>query len=75
MMRQELDVRISHLGSPPGLHFLPQLRTRGRRCNHITFVQVHTASLAWAPFNAGCDEPRAFSSRVLGHDTMWFNQT
>jgi hypothetical protein len=34
----------------------------------MTFVQVHTASLAWAPFNAGSDELAAISSRVLGHD-------
>jgi hypothetical protein len=38
---------------------------RGGRSNHITFVQVHTASLAWAPFNSGCDEPGAISSREL----------
>jgi hypothetical protein len=56
-MGQVLDVRISHLRSFPGLHFLSHPHTRGRRCNHITFVQVYTASLAWAPFNAGCDEP------------------
>jgi hypothetical protein len=43
-----------------GLYFPHHLRTRDRRGDHITFVQVHTASLAWAPFNAGCDEPEAF---------------
>ena len=32
-------------------------------------MQVHTASLALAPFNAGCDEPGAFSSRVFRYDT------
>jgi biotin synthase len=42
---------------------------RGGRCNHITFVQVHIASLALAPFNAGCDEPGPFSSRVFRYDT------
>ena len=63
-MGQVLDVRISHLRPFPGLHFLPDLHTRRRR-NHITFVQVRTASLAWAPFNAGCDEsPGAFVPRA-----------
>jgi hypothetical protein len=32
-------------------------------------VRVHIASLALAPFNAGCDEPGAFSSRVFRYDT------
>ena len=36
-----------------------------RRADHMTFVQVHTASLAWAPFNAGCEKPR---SRMRGQD-------
>jgi hypothetical protein len=48
---------------------------RDRRRNQITFVQVHTASLAWAPFNAGCDEPGALSSRATGHDTAVIQQT
>jgi hypothetical protein len=26
------------------------------RLDHMTFVQVHTASLAWAPFIAGCEK-------------------
>jgi hypothetical protein len=68
-MRQVLDVRISHLGSLPGCTFYPDCIPAAAACNHITFVQVHTASLAWAPFNAGCDEPGVVSSRVLGDDT------
>jgi hypothetical protein len=53
----------------PGLYSRTLGVPRGGRCNHITFVQVHIASLALAPFNAGCDEPGAFSSRVFRYDT------
>ena len=61
-MGQVLDVWISHLRSLPGASSSrPICVPRGGRCNHITFVQLRTASLAWAPFNAGCDE--------LGPDT------
>ena len=49
----------------PGLYFRAIGVPRGGRCNHITFVQVHTASLALAPINAGCDEPGDVLSRVL----------
>jgi biotin synthase len=57
MVCHVLDVRINQLSSHPGGSIY---RTsgipRGARCNHVTFVQVHTASLALAPFSAGCDE-------------------
>jgi hypothetical protein len=39
-----------------------------RRADHMTFVQVHTASLAWAPFNAGCEKPGSAASRMRGQD-------
>ena len=66
MVCDVLDVRIGQLRSLPRGSNFPHLGVpRGGRCNHITFVQVHTASLAWAPFNAGCDEPRgAFVPRA-----------
>lgn len=47
----------------------PDLGTRDGRCNHITFVQVHTASLAWAPFTEAATRSGGFSVRVLGPDT------
>jgi hypothetical protein len=66
MVCDVLDVRIGQLRSlPRGSGSRTFGVPRGGRCNHITFVQVHTASLALAPFNAGCDEPGALSSRVL----------
>ena len=54
--------------TPGALVAYPYQVPSRRRADHMTFVQVHTASLAWAPFNAGCDEPGALRSRVLGHD-------
>ena len=39
-----------------------------RRADHMTFVQVHIASLAWAPFNAGCEKPESATSRTRGQD-------
>jgi hypothetical protein len=74
-MGQVLDVLISHLHSFRGLYLVTHSGTRGGRCNHITFVQVHIASLAWAPFNAGRDQPGARPSRVLAHDVDVVQQT
>lgn len=74
-MAQVLDVLISHLTFISGALRCTHPGTRGGRCNHITFVQVHTASLAWAPFNAGSDEPGARPYRVLAHDVDVVQQT
>ena len=51
------DVCTSQLRSPRGSVAYPGRVPSDRRIDHITFVQVHTASLAWAPFNAGCEKP------------------
>jgi hypothetical protein len=37
-------------------------------------VQVHTASLAWAPFNAGRDEPGARRTACSHTTWTWFNR-
>jgi hypothetical protein len=60
-----LDVRISQLRS----HFRGFAShtvgvPRGGPCNHITFVQVHIASLALAPFSAGRDGLGVLAPRV-----------
>jgi len=56
-MGEVLDVRLSQLCSLPEAGFPSSVRTRDGCCNHIEFVQVRDASLAWARFSAGCDAP------------------
>ena len=60
MMGDVLDVCVRQSTSlPGGSRTHPDWVPIGGRGDHMTFVQVHPASLAWAPFNAGCDEPGA----------------
>ena len=56
-MSRVFDVCTSQLRSPRGCVAHPNRVPSRRRADHMTFVQVHTASLAWAPFNAGCENP------------------
>jgi hypothetical protein len=57
MVGDVFDVCTTQLRSPLGLCCLPLSGTQSRPRDHMTFVQVHTASLAWARFNAGCESP------------------
>ena len=68
-MSDVFDVCTSQLRSPPrGSVADPNRVPSRRRVDHMTFVQVHTASLAWAPFNAGCEKPGSAASRMRGQD-------
>jgi hypothetical protein len=63
------EVCTTQLGSPPGARLATPIEVPSRRrADHMTFVQVHTASLAWAPFNAGCEKPGSAASRMRGQD-------
>jgi len=68
MVSGVFDVWTTHLRSPLGSVGYPYQVPSRRRADHMTFVQVHTASLAWAPFNAGCEKPGSAASRMRGQD-------
>ena len=55
VMSHVLDMRTTQFGHPQRPTVLPRSGTQHRPVDRMTFVQVHTASLAWAPFIAGCD--------------------
>jgi hypothetical protein len=61
-------VHYSIAFTPGALVAYPYQVPSRRRTDHMTFVQVHTASLAWAPFNAGCEKPGSAASRMRGQD-------
>ena len=68
-MSDVFDVCTTQLRSPPASVTYPYRVPRCRGADHMTFVQVHTASLAWAPFTAGCEKPGSTASRMRGQDT------
>jgi hypothetical protein len=61
-MSHVFGVCTTQSSSPPGLRRFPYQVPNRRRADHMTFVQVRTASLAWAPFNAGCEKPGSAAS-------------
>jgi hypothetical protein len=63
-----LDVCTTQCRSLPGLACLPRLGTQRSPSRRVTFVQVHTASLAWAPFAQAAMSRGPLPSRVRGHD-------
>jgi hypothetical protein len=63
MVSDVFDVCTTQLRSPPGALLAAPIGVPSRRrADHMTFVQVHTASLAWAPFNVGCEKPGSVAS-------------
>jgi hypothetical protein len=65
---QVLDVFTTQFRSLPGSYCLLSWVPRDRRADLVAFVQVHIASLAWAPFTLAAVSPRPFPSQVRGQD-------